>query len=427
MRRFLIGTVLALAALLSTPNTGYAQERQYTLDAHLDSLFPDQPTSYLTDVSGKVTNADDVNARLKQIRETDSLSLVAVVLNTTGDRAVEDVAREIGRKWLVAQKAEIGNVVRNTGGVILLVLDSHKCRVEVARGSEGYMTDGRAADACRNARDNFRAGAFGDGIISIANEFDGYHKQELVEAAKPKVPERPIDWGATILLIVSIVSGIVLLLSLYGLYGRARDRRRAERERVENEKQGYENRIADLEAAARGYETELAKVTARANTAEKKLAAIEQAERERKAELARRDAERRRLAAERAEKKRWDALTPAQQQAELAAKAEAERKAREEAERRRIQAAREAEEARVREAERARLAAIAAAAAAEEARKRRKKREEEEEEERRRSSSSSSSSYGSSSSSYDYGSSSSSSWSSGGSDSFSGGGGGSDW
>jgi uncharacterized membrane protein YgcG len=256
MRRFFIAGVLAVALATSMQ----AQERTHILDPKLDSLFPDQPTSYLTDVTGKVTNPDIVNARLRDIREKDSLSLVAVVLPTTGDRAVEDVAREIGRKWLVAQKAEIGNVERNTGGVILLVLDSHKCRVEVATGSEGYMTDGRAADACRNARDNFRAGAFGDGIISIANEFDAAHKGETAVAAavkptEPATPDEPWPWG-WILGIGSAILAILAIGSAIGLKDSADNAKREEEERIAQAARDAEYRRQAAENEARRLQQE---------------------------------------------------------------------------------------------------------------------------------------------------------------------------
>jgi uncharacterized membrane protein YgcG len=353
MRRFFIAGVLAVALATSMQ----AQDRTHILDPKLDSLFPDQPTSYLTDVTGKVTNPVTVNARLRDIREKDSLSLVAVVLPTTGDRAVEDVAREIGRKWLVAQKAEIGNVERNTGGVILLVLDSHKCRVEVATGSEGYMTDGRAADACRDARNNFRAGDFGGGIISIANTFDAAHKGETAVAAavkptEPATPDEPWPWGW----ILGIGGAILAIGSALGLKDSADNAKREEEERLAESARLRAIRDAEYEEKCRKQE---------------------EARRKRERELAEHEAV------------RWAALTPEQQELELAARRE-----------------------------RANLAAIEAARRAEA----RRKREAEEEEERRNRRSSSYDSGSSSSSS-----SSSSSWSSGGSDSFSGGGGGSDW
>jgi uncharacterized membrane protein YgcG len=306
MRRIFIAGVLAVALATSMQ----AQERTHILDPKLDSLFPDQPTSYLTDVTGKVTNPDIVNARLRDIREKDSLSLVAVVLPTTGDRAVEDVAREIGRKWLVAQKAEIGNVERNTGGVILLVLDSHKCRIEVATGSEGYMTDGRAADACRNARDNFRAGAFGDGIISIANEFDAAHKGETAVAAavkptEPVTPDEPWPWGW----ILGIGGAILAIGSAIGLKDSADNAKREEEERVAQAARDAEYRRQAAENEARRLQQD------------REAAAREAA--------------------------RWNALTPEQQAAEIAAKQEAARLAAiAAAERRRKREAEEEEERR---------------------------------------------------------------------------------
>jgi uncharacterized protein len=167
--------MLVLAGAFVQPAS--AQPRTRPLDAKLDSLIPARPADYLTDVAGVVRDPNLVNARLRSIHDVDRLSLVAVTLPSIHDRAIEDVAREIGRKWKVATADDtIGAAVRNTGGVILVVTDIHKCRIEVATGSEGYMTDARAGDACRAAAPKFKAGDFGGGIVSIANAFDAFHR-----------------------------------------------------------------------------------------------------------------------------------------------------------------------------------------------------------------------------------------------------------
>jgi uncharacterized membrane protein YgcG len=315
----------ALFLLFTIVSVASAQTRTKILDEKLDAYFPAYPSNYLTDLAGAVKNANAVNARLKIIRDSSKLSLVAVVLPTTGDRDEADIAREIGRKWMVATANDtIGAAVRNTGGVILLVMDRHRCRVEVATGSEGYMTDARAAEACRAATDDFRAGNFGDGILSIANTFVTYHDGEMQSAPKPSpLPDRPFPWTA----FWFFVACVTLVLVPVGYV----------RHKVNKENERLREIAEKKEAAARAEQ--------------ERQYAIRRAEQERLAEI-----ERKRLAA--IEKARWDALTPEQQKAELVAK----------------------------EAERVRLAAIAAAEA--EAARERRAREDEEERNRRASQSS---------------------------------------
>jgi uncharacterized membrane protein YgcG len=364
MRRFLY---VLLAALLAVATPAGAQQQVGTegarfLNAHIDSLIP-ATGNYLTDLTGTVKNPEAVTRRLAEIREKDTLSLVAVVMKTTGDRDEADVAREIGRLWAVATKAELGSATRNTGGVILIVQDRRKCRVEVAIGSEGYMTDSHAGDACRDAAPLFAAGRFGDGIIQIANTFDEYHRGSLAAAAVAAKTigadsvELPFPWGTYLTFMLVVIAGIVGL-GIY--YAREREKEEAAQrlrervERAEYERQEVERRR-------------------------------QEAEYQRAAEAAR-------LERERLEKIWWDALTPEQQAAEI--------------EMQRVRA----------EQERIRAATAAKAESA-----RRKKQDEEDTARRQRESS-----YSYSSSSYSS-SDSSSSWSSGGSSSFDGGGGGSSY
>jgi uncharacterized membrane protein YgcG len=178
-------TVLFL--MITSVSSG--QNRTKPLNQRIDSLFPDNQRTYLVDEAHLVKDPAAVIARLREIRKQDNLNLVVVTLPTLGDRDIADVALEIGRKWLVALANDtLTSVVRNTGGVILFVptTPGHgKCRVEVATGSEGYMTDNRAANACRDAAQLFHALDYDGALLSIANAFDSYHKESTT------VPEAP--------------------------------------------------------------------------------------------------------------------------------------------------------------------------------------------------------------------------------------------
>jgi uncharacterized protein len=231
MRKYFV--MLALCA-----STLGAQERTHILDPKLDALFPARPTNYLTDVAGIIKNPAAINSSLQQIRTQDSLSLVVVTLPTLKGYDVADVAREIGRKWMVATANDtIGAFVRNTGGVILISMDPRKCRVEVATGSEGYMTDSRAADACRAAATHFKAGDFDVGVISIANEFARRHNAARAEVA-PVNPTEVTDGSSSVAVILFVTLGVVGLIIVVALV----IRRRAAAEEREWERQAAWNR-----------------------------------------------------------------------------------------------------------------------------------------------------------------------------------------
>jgi len=367
-RRWVYWIAAVLALAFGAPLL-FAQSGK-PLNPKVAALIPEKPSNYLTDLAGVVKNPDEVNHHLSHLRDSLKLSLVAVTLPTIGDLAVEEVALDIGRRWQVATANDtIGAAVRNTGGVILLVMDTRKCRIEVATGSEGYMTDARAGDLCRAARTQFRAGDFGRGIIEISSGFASFHAAELAAAqsvrpSSPSSSDSDSSFGVAFFLVLFalVLVGVMLYIRSERIR-REEEERRSEELRQFNEKQRKIREQREKEAAIR------------------------------------REEERRE------EERRWNSLTPEQQQAELALRRKREV---EEAERRAI----EAEKRRKREAE--------------EAERRRIQRERDDEDRRRRSSYDSIivTDFGSSRSSS---SNSDSSWSSGGSDSFSGGGGGSDW
>lgn len=364
---------MVIAAVLALAFGAPLLFAQKPLNPKVAALIPEQPTGYLTDMAGVVKNPDQVNSRLSFIRDSLKLSLVAVVLPTIGDLQPDEVALDIGRRWKVATANDtIGNAVRNTGGVILIVMDSRKCRIEVATGSEGYLTDSRAGTLCRDARDDFRAGNMGDGIIEMADGFAKFHTAslEVEQAVRPTtIQAAPEDDSNTIMiffLLLLAVAGVGIALYIRG-------------ERIERERQ------AERDALWREYEAQQRVLR----------------EKRQKEEAERR--ERERLEQERI----WNAMTPEQQQAELALRRKRELEAAEKRQR-------EAEQRRKREAEEA---------------ERRRQRDREDEEDRRRRSTYDSiiiADFGSSSSSSSSDS-DSGGYSSGGSDSFSGGGGGSDW
>ncbi len=334
MKRIL---VMAAVLLLAVGNTTSAQVSKYV---------PPVPTTYVTDSAGVLKNHAEVNSRLQFIRDSLQLSLVAVTLPTIGDHSPADVAREIGRTWKVATANDtIGSVIRNTGGVILLVIDSRDCRVEVAAGSEGYLTDARAGRLCRTAADYFRRGDFDGGILYIANEFAVYHQRELTSASGDStLVTTTISSGAIYTFLFIIGLALFFWLVWWAFVGRPRKKQRL-----------LEEHAAALRRAAEIRERD-------------RLYKIEQKKREDW------------------EAKRWAALTPEQQRAELDEKA------------------RLAEQYRI------------------ESEARRKREAEEYEARQRRSSYSTSYSSGGSS-----GFGGGSSWSGGGSSGFMGGGGGSKW
>lgn len=116
------------------------------------SLFPAQPTGYLTDAAGVVdagtgATIEDLAGRL---RKATGAELAVVALPTIRDRDPAEVALALGRAWGVGAQAAIGDSTRNAGIVLLVVprqdhvAGTGAVRVEVGRGLEGIITDAAA-------------------------------------------------------------------------------------------------------------------------------------------------------------------------------------------------------------------------------------------------------------------------------------------
>jgi uncharacterized protein len=140
-----------VAALQLAGGTLLAQRPEVT------DLFPAQPTGYVTDVAGVVdqTSAARMTDLIERLRSASGAEIAVVTLPTIDGYSEAQVALEIGRAWGVGARAEIGDVRRNTGIVVLLVpreqgrAGSGYLRIEVGDGLEGIVTDatsGRVRD-----------------------------------------------------------------------------------------------------------------------------------------------------------------------------------------------------------------------------------------------------------------------------------------
>jgi uncharacterized protein len=140
-------------------------------DAGVRSLFPAEPTGFVTDAAGIVDEAAEarITGLAERLRAATGAEIAVVTLPTIGDREEADVAREIGRAWGVGAAAEIGDQRRNAGIVLLVVPrqggrpGTGRVRVEVGQGLEGIVTDaiaGRIRDLMgdRLAREDYSGG-----------------------------------------------------------------------------------------------------------------------------------------------------------------------------------------------------------------------------------------------------------------------------
>jgi uncharacterized protein len=99
--------------------------------------------------------------------------LAVVTIPDIGQRAPSDVALEIGRQWGVGAQAEPGDRVRNAGVVVLIVPKETasdgrgRCRIEVGRGAEGFISDSDAGELCRSVTPLFQRQDYSGATLQI--------------------------------------------------------------------------------------------------------------------------------------------------------------------------------------------------------------------------------------------------------------------
>jgi uncharacterized protein len=129
--------------------------------------------------------------------------LAVVTMPDIGQRDAADVAREIGRQWGVGAKAEPGDRARNAGVVILVVPKETssdgrgRCRIEVGRGAEGFLTDGDAGQMCRAVTPFFQQQNYSEAILNLVVGVAGEFGREFNIPMDSLVgPELTRDLGA---------------------------------------------------------------------------------------------------------------------------------------------------------------------------------------------------------------------------------------
>jgi uncharacterized protein len=126
--------------------------------AGVDSLIPAQPVGYVNDFAHLLQpeQAQQLETLLRQLQGATGAELAVVTLGSIGDQDEADVAREIGRRWRIGLKADIGDSRRNAGAVLLVVpRQNHQpgtghVRIETGQGLEGIVTDAAAGQIRRD-------------------------------------------------------------------------------------------------------------------------------------------------------------------------------------------------------------------------------------------------------------------------------------
>jgi len=137
--------------------------------AQIEKVIPPRPNPprLVNDYTRTLTPEQVQALEQKLVAYDDSTSnqVAVVIMNSTGDYPIDDVALGIIRGWGVGGK-------EHSNGIVLLVAkDDHKIRIEVGYGLEGAIPDVTAKSIIDNdLTPNFRAGNFYRGIDDATDD-----------------------------------------------------------------------------------------------------------------------------------------------------------------------------------------------------------------------------------------------------------------
>ncbi len=136
--------------------------------AQIDKYMPKRPSppKLVIDNTNTLTQTqvDALERKLVAYDDSTSNQIAVVIIPTTGDYGVEQVALQILREW------GVGNKDKNNGIVLLIAKDDRKIRIETGYGMEGVIPDVTAKSIIDNdLTPNFKEKNYYRGIDEATN------------------------------------------------------------------------------------------------------------------------------------------------------------------------------------------------------------------------------------------------------------------
>jgi uncharacterized protein len=178
-----------------------------------------KPQGYVSDfanvIDGESRNRIDLYAA--RLEKAAGAQIAIVTLTTLEGEPIEDVANDLFRRWGIGQKGQ------DNGLLFLLVIRDRRSRLEVGRGLEPIITDGRAGSTLRQMRPALRESRYGDALWIAATSLGSVIAQDKgvqIDLGGPQAPRpapQPVYDGIPWPL---IIGGLFLLLMIMGRGGR---------------------------------------------------------------------------------------------------------------------------------------------------------------------------------------------------------------
>jgi len=172
--------------------------------AQVEKIIPSRPVPprLVNDFTHTLTPEQVQALEQKLVAYDDSTSnqVALVLMNTTGDYSVEEVALGIIRSW------GVGGKEHNNGIVLLVAKDDHKIRIEVGYGLEGAIPDVTAKSIIdKDLTPNFRNGDFYRGLDDATDDIIKAAAGEYKAPAGYNKKAKGFPFGAIIFVIIILV------------------------------------------------------------------------------------------------------------------------------------------------------------------------------------------------------------------------------
>jgi uncharacterized protein len=178
-----------------------------------------KPQGYLSDFANVVDAESRQNIELycARLEKATGAQMALVTIASIEGEPIENVANDLFRQWGIGKKGQ------DSGLLFLLVIQERRSRLEVGRGLEEFITDGRSGMVLRDMRPALRSGQYGRALWVAATSL-GQHiaqaKGVQVDLGTPAARSRPqepptgidIPWPL-------ILGGLFLLLMIMGKGG----------------------------------------------------------------------------------------------------------------------------------------------------------------------------------------------------------------
>ena len=170
-------------------------------NAQIEKVIPPKPNPprLVNDYTGTLTpeQAQALEQKLVAYNDSTSSQIAVVLINSTGDYPIEEVALGIIRNWGVGGK-------EHSNGIVLLVAkEDHKVRIEVGYGLEGAVPDITAKSIIDNdITPNFRQENYYRGLDQATDDIIKAAAGEYTAPAGTRKKGKGFPFGLIIFIII---------------------------------------------------------------------------------------------------------------------------------------------------------------------------------------------------------------------------------